>query len=56
MTRRKTPKVRRESALTGADEEAKTKAIENWLRTVDRPLAKDRSDRTDAKLNDECQN
>ncbi len=35
------------------DEEAKTKAIEEWLRIVDKPLAKKEGDKKDAEPRDE---
>ena len=34
------------------DEEAETKAIEKWLRTVDKPLEKKEVDKKDAKPRD----
>jgi hypothetical protein len=34
------------------DEEAKTKAIEKWLRMVDKPLEKKKGDKKDAKPRD----
>jgi len=39
--------------LTDMDEEAETKAIEKWLRTVDKPLATKEGDRKDAEPRDE---
>ena len=34
------------------DEEAETKAIEKWLRMVDKPLAKKKADKKDAEPRD----
>jgi len=34
-----TDQVKRKAELTDADEEAETRAIREWLRTVDKPLA-----------------
>ncbi len=34
------------------DEEAETKAIEKWLRMVDKPLAKKEADKKDVKPKD----
>jgi len=34
------------------DEEAETKAIENWLRMVDKPLATKEGDKKDAESRD----
>ena len=38
------------------DEEAETKAIEKWLRMVDRPLARKEEDNKDAEPRDESGN
>jgi hypothetical protein len=38
------------------DEEAQTKAIEKWLRTVDKPLAKKEGDNKEAKPIEESGN
>ena len=35
------------------DEEAETKAIEKWLRMVDKPLAKKKGNKKDAELREE---
>ena len=53
MAKQKKPAVRRESGLTVADEEAETKAIGNWLRTVDKPLAKGKQGREDPEPSEE---
>ena len=39
--------------LTDMDEEAETKAIEKWLRMVDKPLETKERDKKDAKPRDE---
>jgi len=39
--------------LTDMDEEAETKAIEKWLRMVDKPLATKEGDKKDAEPRDE---
>ena len=38
------------------DEEAETKAIEKWLRMVDKPLAKKKGDKKDAEPREESGN
>ncbi len=38
------------------DEEAETKAIEKWLRMVDKPLAKKEGDKKDAEPREESGN
>jgi len=38
------------------DEEAETKAIEKWLRMVDKPLATKKRDKKDAKPREESDN
>lgn len=45
--------VKRKSGPTGTDEEAEAKAMEKWLRIVDKPLAKEKGDREDAEARDE---
>jgi hypothetical protein len=45
-------KDRREE-LTDMDEEAETKAIEKWLRMVDKPLAAKKADKKDAEPREE---
>ena len=39
--------------LTDMDEEAETKAIEKWLRMVDKPLETKEGDKKDAEPRDE---
>ena len=39
--------VKRKSGQTGTGEEAETKAIQNWLRSMDKPLTKEKPDRED---------
>jgi len=39
--------------LTDMDEEAETKAIEKWLRMVDKPLETKEGDKKDAETRDE---
>ena len=47
MAKDKKPRAKPESGPTGTDEQAETKAIENWPRGVDRPLAKEKEDTED---------
>ena len=42
----------RSKELTDMDEEAETKAIEKWLRLVDKPLETKERDKKDAKPRD----
>lgn len=53
MARRKKSSVKRESEPTGTGEVADTKAIQNWLRVTDRPLAKNEGERRDVEPKDQ---
>lgn len=53
MAKRKEQRVEGESGLSGTDEQAETKAIESWLRIVDKPLVKENQDREGAEPRDE---
>jgi hypothetical protein len=49
MAKHKKAGVEPKAGLTGMGEEAETKAIQNWLRGMDKPLAKEKPDREDAE-------
>jgi len=49
MTNMERSQVKRESGPTATDKEAETKAIQNWLRLMDKPLAKEKPDREDTE-------
>jgi len=53
MTKRKKPKVKRKSEPTGTGEDPETKAIRDWLRMADKPLAKAEGDRDNTEPRDE---
>jgi len=42
MAKKKKQRVKPKSGLTGTDEEAETKRIQDWLRMVEKPLARKR--------------
>jgi len=53
MAKPRKPSVKRRPGPTGTDEQAETRAIQNWLRVMDKPLAKEKGDRKDAEPRDE---